>query len=132
MDVGVESFGGVQTEEGVADDQGVFEGEGVERSGCDVGGAGGCHFKRCIGEGGVAVVAVGGGGGGVVGLRPLAGLGGFVLTRQTRFSYPFNRCRRGSHQRLQNFWINFDFRYSHNWPFSTCLITYYLLPYMYS
>ena len=83
MDVGVESFGGVQTEEGVADDQGVFEGEGVERSGCDVGGAGRCHFKRCIVAVDVAVVAVGGGGGGVVGLRPLAGLGGFVLTRQT-------------------------------------------------
>ena len=93
MDVGVESFGGVQTEEGVADDQGVFEGEGVERSGCDVGGAGGCHFKQCIVAVGVAVVAVGGGGGGVVGLRPLAGLGGFVLTRQTRFSYPFVRSK---------------------------------------
>ena len=112
MDVGVESFGGVQTEEGVADDQGVFEGEGVERNGCDVGGAGGSHFKRCIGERGVAVVAVGGGGG-VVGLRPLAGLGGFVLTRQTRFSYPFVRGgRRGSHQRLQNFWINYPLPFS--------------------
>ena len=107
MDVGVESFGGVQTEEGVADDQGVFEGEGVERSGCDVGGAGRCHFKRCIVAVGVAVVAVGGGGGGVVGLRPLAGLGGFVLTRQTGSRIQlFTRGREGRTQASKFLWFN--------------------------
>jgi hypothetical protein len=58
----------------------------------------------------VAVVAVGGGGGGVVGLRPLAGLSGFVLTRQVSRLQLFTRGREGRTQASKFLVQFFDFR----------------------